>query len=318
MINHQVQQPRSWKHEPLATAPVYQPVLSSAARGWYGIEALCYNLTPAHQPLSITDKWDRLVLYLDGSAMLARQFDGKWAHAMTKPGGLNLTPRNSVTIFEWNVPVTNLRLRLTPPLLAQLTDDLGYGDSVHIEMIERFNFRDPFIEQIGRGLLSEMQSGGLAGRLYAESMGQTLGMHLLKNYASVSKHGLSSPRYLNAQQMRRIADYVAERIDQDITLGELAGCVGLSPSYFTRLFKEATGVAPYQYLIARRVERARELLTLFRMTVAEAARLVGFYDQSHLIRHFKRIYGIAPASLVRFAPNVQLNDRNVQSNAELF
>jgi AraC family transcriptional regulator len=313
MTNHQIQRPRNWTSESLATSPVYQPVLSSSARGWYGIDALYYTLAPINEPVPLTDEWDRLVLYLDGSATLARQFDGKWAHALTKPGGLNLTPRQSITVYEWNVRVTNLRLRVMPSLLAQLTDDLGYGDAAHIEMIERFNFRDPFIEQIGRGLLSELQSSGLAGRLYAESLGQTLAMHLLKNYASVSVHRGSSTRRLTRQQMHRIANYVAERLDQDITLADLAGCVGLSPSYFTRLFKEATGVAPYQYLIARRVERARELLTLFNMTVAAAAHQVGFYDQSHLIRHFKRIYGISPASLMRSAPNVQLNDRNVQA-----
>ncbi len=312
------QRPINWTSTSLITTPVYQHLLSSQARGWYGIEALYYRLAAVQAPIVVTHDLDRLVLYLEGDALLARQFDGRWLQARTTPGSLNLTPRQTELAFEWDRPVTNLRLHLTPPLLAQLLDDLGYGDPAHIEMIETFNFRDPFIEQIGMALLHELRSGGLAGRLYAESLGQALGMYLLKNYASVSLRTGSPNRRLTGQQMRLIASYITERLDEDISTPEIAHYIGISPSYFTRLFKEATGVAPYQYLIARRVERARELLTLFNMTVAEAARQVGFYDQSHLIRHFKRIYGISPASLSRFAPNVQLNDRNVQAKSRLF
>lgn len=77
----------------------------------------------------------------------------------------------------------------------------------------------------------------------------------------------------------------------------MAACLNLSTSYFTRLFKETTGLSPYQYVIQCRVECARHLLCDLNLTVAEVAQRVGFTDQSHLHHHFKRSLGVTPAYL---------------------
>jgi AraC family transcriptional regulator len=62
----------------------------------------------------------------------------------------------------------------------------------------------------------------------------------------------------------------------------------MSPYHFARLFKESTGLSPYQYVIEARVRKAKELLTTGKFTISEAAYHVGFVDQSHLTRHFKK------------------------------
>jgi AraC family transcriptional regulator len=93
-----------------------------------------------------------------------------------------------------------------------------------------------------------------------------------------------------------------DRLDQDISLRELAASVNLSVSYFTRLFKQSLGLTPHQYLMACRVERAKSLIRQGDLTLAEVAHAVGFADQSPLNRHFKRLLGIAPGMLCK---NVQ-------------
>jgi AraC family transcriptional regulator len=165
------------------------------------------------------------------------------------------------------------------------------------------------MQQIGLALLAELEAGGLAGRLYAEAQGQALALHLLRNYASgtatrpLPRHGLSD------SQLRRVLDYLNDQLDQNLGLAAVAG---FSPAHFARQFKQATGLAPHQYLIHRRVERARGLLETGLLTVAEVAHQVGFTDQSHLDRHFKHLMGVPPSTVLQSSKNVHALSKNVQ------
>ena len=74
-----------------------------------------------------------------------------------------------------------------------------------------------------------------------------------------------------------------------------AAAAHVNPYHFARLFKAGTRLPPHQYVIARRVERAKELLRgRDRPPLAEVATEVGFSDQSHFTRHFRRLVGVTP------------------------
>jgi AraC family transcriptional regulator len=79
-------------------------------------------------------------------------------------------------------------------------------------------------------------------------------------------------------------------------LAELAGAAALSPVYFARQFKLATGLAPYQYLLKARVSRARRLLASGELPIAAVALDCGFCHQQHLTRVFRRHCGLSPAA----------------------
>jgi AraC-like DNA-binding protein len=93
--------------------------------------------------------------------------------------------------------------------------------------------------------------------------------------------------------VRRALDYMQANLARDLSINELAACAGLSPFHFVRCFRKATGLPPHACLTQLRLDQARRLLSGGK-SPAEAALAVGFYDQSHLIRHFKRTYGITP------------------------
>ena len=88
----------------------------------------------------------------------------------------------------------------------------------------------------------------------------------------------------------------------------MAAVAGLSPYHFIRVFGRHTGLPPYAYLIQVRIRRARVLLEEGQ-TVAAAACAVGFADQSHLTRHFKRLTGIAPGKYRRIVQEIRLFSR---------
>jgi AraC-like DNA-binding protein len=92
----------------------------------------------------------------------------------------------------------------------------------------------------------------------------------------------------------RAVEYIQDQLDTDLTVSGIAQTVSMSPYHFMRLFKESTGQSPHQYVIEARVRKAKELLTTGKFTISEAAHHVGFVDQSHLTRHFKRVFGMPP------------------------
>ena len=79
-----------------------------------------------------------------------------------------------------------------------------------------------------------------------------------------------------------------------ITLAELAAIAHMSPSYFSRLFKQSTGLSPHQYVIQDRVDRAKQLLLRRELSIAEISYCLGFTHQSHFSHHFKRLVGSSP------------------------
>jgi AraC family transcriptional regulator len=96
-------------------------------------------------------------------------------------------------------------------------------------------------------------------------------------------------------RLRAVLEYIEEHLDAGPSLEQLAAVARLSPYHFARQFKAATGLPPHQYVILRRVERAKQLLQAGTgLSLADVAARAGFSDQSQFSHHFKRLVGVAP------------------------
>jgi AraC-like DNA-binding protein len=115
--------------------------------------------------------------------------------------------------------------------------------------------------------------------------------------------------------VRRARAFLHDALADRITLDELAEHAALDKFHLVRAFRSEVGLPPYEYLTHLRVSRARELLRRG-VLVAEAAQAVGFYDESQLHRHFRRIVGVAPGAYARsFATGPTRQHRPRQANA---
>ena len=117
----------------------------------------------------------------------------------------------------------------------------------------------------------------------------------LRSWASVGEAVRGSRGGLPGRKLRAVLEYIHQHLVTDLTLRDLAAIAHLSPYHFARLFKVSTGLPPRQYVIARRVEWAKQLLRgEDDLTLAQIAARAGFCDQAHLTRHFKRFVGVTP------------------------
>ena len=100
---------------------------------------------------------------------------------------------------------------------------------------------------------------------------------------------------LPERKLRAVAEYIEEHLDAGLTVEHMAAVAHLSVYHFARQFKVTTGLPPHQYVILRRVERAKLLLQAGTgLSLAEVAARAGFSDQSQFTHHFKRLVGVTP------------------------
>ena len=112
-----------------------------------------------------------------------------------------------------------------------------------------------------------------------------------RSYHARAKGGLSRHR------LQRAIAYIQDHLAEDISLAEIAQEIDMSQHHFCRLFKQSTGIAPYQYVIQQRLERAKQLLLQNQLSIAKVAQEVGFSEQSQLTRQRKRATGLTPKQL---------------------
>jgi AraC-like DNA-binding protein len=153
---------------------------------------------------------------------------------------------------------------------------------------------DDVIRYLGETLLPAFEQPEAASQLFVDHVMLALLSHLTALYGE--RIGVvRSPRGgLAPWQERRAKDMMLASIDGKLGLGDLADACELSRSHFTRAFKVTTGSTPFQWLLAQRIQRAKDLLLNSRLPIDQVAEQCGFADQSHFTRSFLKIVNATP------------------------
>ncbi|MDB5893475.1 MAG: hypothetical protein JWQ88_1006 [Rhodoferax sp.] len=188
-------------------------------------------------------------------------------------------------------PLDFLLLELSRDLLDRIADEEGVRRRDGLSA--QAGVSDPVLGHLLQALMPALERPSEAGRLFVEHMAVATGMHLLNRYGGAR---LAAPvrRGLSTLQERRAKEMLRHRLEGDVSIAEVAQACGLSRSHFIRAFRQTTGQTPHQWLMACRVERARELLTTSALPLAEVAVACGFADQSHFTRVFAQLAGLPP------------------------
>ncbi len=218
-------------------------------------------------------------------------------------GHISFIPAGLPIDWEWNYASRSVHLTIRPEFLNALAQEMEIPNGAERAM--RPSFRK-FEESLSRPLLelrAEAAANSKGSRLATSSLLTVIGVRLLRLAAAGPGRDRKEPASsagLAAAIRHRCVELMEDRLDENVSLADLAGEFRLSPFHFARLFKEATGFPPHEYQLQLRVRRAQQLLMQSpRRTVAEIACELGFADESHLRRHFKRIVGMTPGQFRR-------------------
>ena len=201
-------------------------------------------------------------------------------------GEMTLMPRGVPSQWSWNSACDRLDVIVYPDV---------FGDGRKLDVIDRYVFRNSEMEAICRRLYQKLTLSRMPERFYVESQLMRLAVLLLHYHSTASQADRTlPPGGLTRHQARRVLDYIESNLGGQLTLTELARIADLSLHHFARMFKRTIGVAPYRYVLERRVERAKWMLRTARASLVDISLAVGFDSQSHFTSAFGRMVGATP------------------------
>jgi AraC family transcriptional regulator len=283
--------------------------VSSRGLDWGALNFERRDYRPSSRALARGSNEHLIFVGLTTGRVVCESGGARVEHALS-PGCVALVPAHTPVSWSWSTRISLSVLRLEPRFVDRVAQSaFGLGpDDYRLVVAERSY--DAAIANIAGVLAREALRGEPGGQVYAQSLASILAVHLLRHYAqradgAAPKLEQTAPAApvegsaRNGAHPRAVSDaleLIHANYARDLSLTDIAAAAHLSPFHLARLFKQCLGVSPHQYLIQVRVNSARWLLSAGsgERSLAEVATAVGFADQSHLTRHFKRVTGMTP------------------------
>jgi AraC family transcriptional regulator len=238
-----------------------------------------------------------LVVAGNEDGLVRRTGAGLCQEATPKTGAIWLSPAGVGKEIVITAPIPQtMHLYLPTALFDRLNDDFNHPVAPANSIRHAVGIGDDVIDQIGRSLLSELTVETAASRVYVEAASLTLAARLLQKHcdSGACASTESSAHSLDHIRLRRVLDYIAANIGDDITLANLAGIAGYSPFHFARKFTLAMGISPHRYISRIRLQNAMAELAAGKLPLAEIALNAQFSSQASFTRAFRRATTMTP------------------------
>ena len=163
-----------------------------------------------------------------------------------------------------------------------------------VELRAYSRFTDSRLGALVAAVHAEMDAGFPSGRLFLDSVEQAIALAQVNGHA-VGHRPLQMYRGgITLARLRRIKELVHAKMEDDLSLDEMAQSVGLSTAHFARMFRKSTGETPHQFVLRQRLERAKGMLRASDARVLDVAVACGFKTQQHFAQVFRDVCGISP------------------------
>jgi AraC family transcriptional regulator len=277
-----------------------QVVADSAALHWPGLFVRRYKFPRVVDRFLVPATPEPLIsCQIKGSAVFKeRDLGGNWLTHQLQRGTLFVTRSRTPYEVSFSSPVgeelENVQIHVSVDVfLAACRASVSDADPENIDVIDFFG-RDEALAHLCFAC-AEM----LAARVPAKServahLTKLIASCLAEKYTTAAAEKADFRGGLPVRQLRKVEDYVHERLADDISLESLAELAELSPFHFSRVFKQTTGMSPLQFVTRERITRAQQLIRETKHSLIEIGLDVGYKNPSHFAQVFRRVVGLTP------------------------
>lgn len=275
---------------------------SSSALDWPGV-ILEKGSSPYFYPKNVYTPYFYFALALDQELSWSADIANDMTALKTSPGDIWINPPN--TPFSHNISEPCYFV-----ILAVEEEEFLNGCSLNIkgkelQFLNNYNVHDETIKGIMDLFLIEARAGGRNGLSYLNNLLSLLSTHYIQNYSNYHDllNNSTNLSKLTPSQIDKVERYINKNMGKNISVDDLADLLHCSKFYFLREFKKYIGYTPYQYLMNKRLQQAKVLLSVPQSNITSVGIELGFNDQSHFTRAFRKEFGITPGQFHKNASN---------------
>jgi AraC family transcriptional regulator len=262
----------------------------------------CRLDAPSHGPTLPIPAENAYMLVLHLGARIPRELwlDGQSVRTEPmNPGEVALHDLRRSPAFKVYAPIDSLNFYIPRRSLDAGADDSGVGRIGDLNFTPGLGVIDKTLAALGDALLPAFDRADQVNKLFVDHVTAAVVAHLVQAFGGMNVEKQLPRGRLAVWQERRVKEFIDANLDGEILVMQLAGVCGLSTHHFSRAFRRSTGMAPHQWLLRRRVDKAMQLLRQTKLPLSEVAAVCGFAHQSHFTRVFTKAIGVSPGQWQR-------------------
>ena len=256
----------------------------------------CVLDAPTHGPTSPIPGEDAYMVVLQIGQRSYRELwlDGKSVRTEPlNPGEVAMHDLRRRPVFRMYTPIDSLNFYIPRSALDACADDANARRIQELHFIPGIGINDKIISTLGSALLPAFKHPDHVGQLFVDHVTFSIVTHLAYSLGGMKDQEQPARGGLALWQQRRVKEFVDANLDGNMSIMVLARACGLSTKHFSRAFRQSIGFSPHQWLLQRRIDKAKQLLR-GALPLADLAVACGFADQSHFTRVFTRAVGLSP------------------------
>jgi AraC family transcriptional regulator len=236
-----------------------------------------------------------------GSALVEqREPEGHWRQVRVFAGDFYLKASPGPADMRWHAESADdfalMRVQVGLPLLARAVRGILEAPLDDFALRDVQSGQDPILSGLLELLYPATRAGADGNNGFVQGVGQALAAHLVKNYGRRAKGRWIARGGLPGHKLGRIIDMMRASLDEPFNLQLLAARAELSAFHFSRVFKQATGMAPSRYFVHLRMQEARRLLSETDRSIIDIALALGYRSPSHFSCVFRQVTSITPSA----------------------